>query len=63
MTRTVTEASDEVREISPETTQLVSTSDTCTTCGETRQTDKTTVDPETLSQAVQDDAGSPLGAL
>ena len=58
-----TEASDEVREISPETTQLVSTSDTCTTCGETRQTDKKTVDPETVSQAVQDDAGSPLGAL
>ncbi|WP_217952063.1 hypothetical protein [Adlercreutzia caecimuris] len=63
VTRTVTEASDEVREISPETTQLVSTSDTCTTCGETRQTDKKTVDPETVSQAVQDDAGSPLGAL
>lgn len=56
VTRTVTEASDEVKETVPEKTQLVSTSETCTTCGETRETEKKTVDPEAVSQAAQEQA-------
>lgn len=56
VTRTVTEASDEVKETVPKKTQLVSTSETCTTCGETRETEKKTVDPEAVSQAAQEQA-------
>lgn len=56
VTRTVAEASDEIKETVPEKTQLVSTSETCTTCGETRETEKKTVDPEAVSQAAQEQA-------
>lgn len=56
VTRTVTEASDEVKEVTPEKTQLVSTTETCTTCGETRMSEKKTVDPEAVSQAAQEQA-------
>lgn len=62
VTRTVTEASDEVKETVPEKTQLVSTSETCTTCGETRETERKTVDPEAVSQAAQEQAENPSAA-
>lgn len=62
VTRTVTEASDEVKETVPEKTQLVSTSETCTTCGETRETEKKTVDPEAVSQAAQEQAENTAAA-
>lgn len=62
MTRTVTEASDEVKETVPEKTQLVSTSETCTTCGETRETEKKTVDPEAVGQAAQEQAENTAAA-
>ena len=62
VTRTVTEASDEIKETVPEKTQLVSTSETCTTCGETRETEKKTVDPEAVSQAAQEQAENTAAA-
>ncbi len=61
VTRTVTEASDEVKEVTPEKTQLVSTTETCTTCGETRTSEKKTVDPEAVSQATQSQASTEGG--
>lgn len=62
VTRTVAEARDEVKEVAPEKTQLVSTTETCTTCGETRPAEKKTVDPEAVSRAAATQAESGLGA-
>lgn len=52
--KVVEEAYDEEKVVTPETTQLVSTTETCAVCGEQREIEKKTIDPADAAKAVEE---------